>query len=193
MRPLLIITSISAVVVVVGCAQKSTPDAKAAPAHQVISVEEEPTFIRVLSQRTGKEITPGIDIFADGRCLVRKFDGTEFEKRLRPDDVHGLLQFFERQGLFNISQASIERAIDGANEIVWKELPDGSFQGTSPARSWTTHMNHTRIGAVSDSTNVWISRYDLAGEVGQYSTVAELQTVSRCVERVYEVAGKISK
>src|SRR6267143_614379 len=61
----------------VGCTH--APVAQTASPQPVISVEEEPTMIQVTSQRSGQVITPGIDIFADGRCLVRRFDGQELE------------------------------------------------------------------------------------------------------------------
>src|SRR6266850_1951744 len=78
----------------VGCTH--APVAQTGSPQPVISVEEEPTMIQVTSQRSGRVITPGIDIFADGRCLVRRFDGQELEKRLRVGKVRSLLQVFER-------------------------------------------------------------------------------------------------
>ena len=148
-------------------------------------------MLRVISRRTGQPLTPGIDIFADGRCLLRRFDGQEVEKRLRPADVRSLLQLFEREGLFSISDESIERAIDRELQPVRTELPDGGVQVSARGRVAVTDSNHTRIFARTDSQRVKISRYALDSELEHYRTVAELRTVQRCVQRVYDVAGKI--
>ena len=148
-------------------------------------------MIRVISQRSGREITPGIDIFADGRCAVRTFQGEELEKRLPAGEVRSLLEFFEREGLFSISDAAIERAIDRELEPVRTELPDGGVQVSSRGRVAVTDSNHTRIAARTDSKSVRISRYALDVELEHYRTATELRTVQRCIERVYEVAGKI--
>src|SRR6266516_38874 len=85
----------------VGCTH--SPVTKATSTQPVVSVKERPTMIRVISRRSGMEITPGIDIFADGRCVVRTFRGEELERKLEPSDVRRLLKFFDRQGLFSIS------------------------------------------------------------------------------------------
>jgi hypothetical protein len=161
------------------------------PSQPVISVAERSTMIRVVSQRSGAEITPGIDIFADGRCMVRTFRGEEVERRLPPSAVSGLLDFFDRQGLFSISDASIERAIDRELEPVRTELADGGVSVSTRGRVLVVDSSHTRIAARSPTKKVEISRYALHAELEHYRTVTELRTVQRCVERVYEVAGKI--
>ena len=177
-----------AVATFAGC--RNAPIAKR-PTQPVISVTVRPTMFRVISQRSGREITPGIEIFADGRCAIRSFGGEEFEKRLRVGEVDSLLEFFEREGLFAISDASIERAIDRELEPVRTELPDGGVQWATRGRVLVTDSNHTKIVAQKDSKRVAISRYALDAELEHYRTVTELRTVQRCVERVYEVAGKI--
>jgi hypothetical protein len=174
----------------VGC--KNATVAPTTAAQPVISVAERPTMIRVISQRSGAEITPGIDIFADGHCRVRTFRGEELEQRLRPSDVHDLLDFFDRQGLFSISNESIERAIDRELQPIRTELPDGSVSLSMRGRAAVVDANHTRIAARTSSKKVDISRYALDSELEDYRTVAELRTVQRCVQRVYEVAGKIA-
>ncbi|MEW6307104.1 MAG: hypothetical protein AB1705_26875 [Verrucomicrobiota bacterium] len=177
-----------AVAAFAGC--RNTPIAKTA-AQPVISVAVRPTMIRVISQRSGTDITPGIDIFADGRCAVRTFRGEEITKRLRVGEVDSLLVFFEREGLFSVSDATIERAIDRELEPVRTELPGGGFRVSMRGRVLVTDSNHTRIVAQKDSKSVAISRYALNSELEHYRTVTELRTVQRCVDRVYEVAGKI--
>lgn len=173
----------------VGC--KQTAVTQTTTTRPVISVEERPTMVRVVSQRSGADITPGIDIFPDGRCMVRTFRGEELERKLRPSDVRGLLEFFDRQGLFSISDESIERAIDRELEPVRTELPDGGVRFSSRGRFLASDSSHTRIAAHTPSKKVDISRYALHLELKHYRTVTELRTVQSCVERVYQVAGKI--
>ena len=144
-------------------------------------------MIRVTSRRSGQEITPGIDIFADGRCLVRRFDGQELEKRLHVGEVRSLLQFFESQGLFSISDASIERAIDRELE----PMQIGGVRVGSRSRVLASDASYTRISARTGSKSVRISRYALASELEHYQSVTGLRTVQTCVQRVYDVAGKI--
>jgi hypothetical protein len=187
--PLVIAPFVVALTVLIGCTH--APVAQTTSLQPVISVEEQPTMIRVVSRGSGREITPGIDIFADGRCVVRRFDGQELERRLRADEVRSLLQFFEPEGLFSISDASIEHAIDRELEPIRTELPGGGVRISSRGRVLVTDSNHTRIFARTDSESVRISRYALDSELEHYRTVTELRTVQRCVQRVYDVAGQI--
>ena len=91
----------------------------------------------------------------------------------------------------SISDASIERAIDRELEPVRTQLPGGGVRVSSRFRVLVADSNHTRILARTDSKTVRISRYALPSELEHYQTVTELRTVQRCVQRVYDVAGKI--
>ena len=42
----------------------------------LVSVSSEPTGLTVKSQRSGKKVIPGIDIYSDGTALVRRYDGS---------------------------------------------------------------------------------------------------------------------
>jgi hypothetical protein len=187
--PLIIASFAVVLTALAGC--RHAPVAQTASSQPVISIEQRPTMFRVMSQRSGREITPGIDIFADGRCSVRTFGGEELERSLRRSDVRQLLEFFDRQGLFTISEDSIERAIDRELQPVRTELPDGGVSVSSRGRVATVDGTHTRIAAHTSTQKVEISRYAMHSELEHYRTVTELRTVQRCVERVYEVAGKI--
>jgi hypothetical protein len=157
----------SAIVALAGCSRLPvTPIPSGQP---IISVSEEPTMIRVLSRRTGKDIIPGVDIFADGRCVIRTFAGKERQKKLKPSQVNALLEFFEREGLFRISKESIENAI--------RESPDGQID--------VVDANRTTIAVDMGSKKTRISRNALDEEVKFYRTVIELQVMKKCVERVY--------
>jgi hypothetical protein len=71
------------------------------------------------------------------------------------------------------------------------ELPGGGFSVSSRGRVAIVDSSKTTIAAHTPSKKVEISRYALHAELEHYRTVAELRTVQQCVERVYEVAGKI--
>ena len=68
----------------------------------LISVYERPTMFRVVSKTSGRDIVPGIDIYVDGQCSVRRFDGTELQKRIKPSELSALLGFFDESGFFPI-------------------------------------------------------------------------------------------
>lgn len=171
-----------------GCRHTSITSAQTK--EPIISVEERSRMFRVISPKTGKVLTPGVDIFADGRCLVRAFDGEELERSLRSSDVTALLDFFDRQGLFAISDESIERAIDrDLKRPVEITLEDGSVCAVNRYRITVVDASDTRLIVRAPGKEVRISRYALHCELEEYRTVTELKAVQRCVERVYELAG----
>lgn len=157
----------------------------------VISVEERLVIPPVTSRRSGRSMNPGIDIFADGRCAIRKFNGSELEKRLSPANVRGLLEFFENEGLFSVSNASIERAIDRALTPATEKSSDGNLRVPIRLRAKISDCTETFISARNGAGSVQISRYALCFEVTEYPTVAELRTVQKCVDRVYDIVGRI--
>lgn len=153
-----------------------TPVTPATATEPVITVEERPTMIRVTSKQSGKTIIPGVDIFADGRCVIRTFRGEENERKLQPSDVRGLLDYFDRQGLFSISDESIKRAIT--------DHYFGQGGGAIDA-------NHTRIAVRTATIQMEVSRNALDREIERYPAVGELRKIQNCVDKVYEIAGKI--
>jgi hypothetical protein len=174
----------------VGCGH--TPAKQMSAAEPVISVEESSRMFRVVFPHSGKDIIRGVHIFEDGRCMVYTDGGEELERKLRPSDVRGLLDYFDHQGLFSISNASIERAI-GRDLLkpVRMELPDGGFSDMTRGRICVVDGSDTRISVCTRTEKVEICRHALREELQEYRIVTELRTVKRCIERVYEVAGKI--
>ena len=148
-------------------------------------------MFRILSQHSGQQITPGVEIFADGRCIVRNFQGEEFKKRLHASEVDKLLMFFEREQFFSLSDASIKHAIDRELEPVYTELTDGEAWMSIRGPVIVIDSNYTKIAARTHSKSVEISQYALDSELDCHPTVTELRTLKRCIDRVYEVAGRI--
>ena len=175
-------------VVLAGCT--SAPVARAPGDELVVSFEERPTMYRIISKRTGAIIIPGVDIFASGRCLLRTVDGEELERRLSPGDVQSLLKFLDGQGLFDISNESIERAIDREVNPVLVELPNGEFSVSGTGPVCVVDASRSRIVAHMGSKRVDISRYALGVEVEHYRAVTELRTVQNCIKKVCEVSAR---
>jgi len=144
-------------------------------------------MIRVISRESGRDITPGVEVFADGSCRIKTVEGDEYTTKLERSTVRGLLSFLEREGLFSISDESIERAIDRELQPVRTELPGGGVSFTSRGRVFVTDSAHARISARAGTNSVRISRYALESEIEHYRTVTELRTVQRCIQRVYDV------
>ena len=137
-------------------------------------------MFQIISRQSRKPIVPGIDIFADGRCTVRTYGGEEVERFLLPQDVQALLEFFERQGLYSISNDSIKRAIEAQLATNHEIAPVIAVDGSE-----------TRIAARALNKQVEVSCYVLELHIENYPAVIELRTVKTCVERVYEIAGRI--
>jgi hypothetical protein len=156
-----------------GCLSTHGPG-QSPTADPVVSVEKQSSMSYVVSKKTGQRITPGIQIYADGTCRVRTDGGEEVRKSVQISRVRDLLDFFQREGLFSISDDSIDRHMKSVARFNRVVVVDSSW---------------TRIAARQDSKEVRISRYALDAEIRYYPEVPELQTVRRCVERVYETAG----
>ena len=127
----------------------------------------------IRSKRTGQPVVPGVLIYADGTCRVTTSDGDELTKAIKPSKVKELLGFFQREGLFSISDESIDRHMKavGAYRVV------------------VVDASETRIVARQEGKSVRISRYALDLEIQYYPEVPELRAVQKCVERAYETVG----
>ena len=147
-------------------------------------------MIRVVSKRSGMDITPGVDVFTDGRCLVRTFDGDELQRRISPADVDRLLGYFEEQRLLTLTDDIIDRSIEQQLQPKREELPGGGVRVGFPSRHYVTDCNYTSIAVRTAAQTSRIERYALSHEIEWYPQVAELQTVQQCVQRVYDVIGQ---
>lgn len=157
----------------------------------IISVSEKSRMFYILAKNSGEVIVPGVDIFSDGRCIVRNFDGEVIEKKLSASKVRDLMDFFSREGLFDISTASIDRAIDRELQPIVTELPGGGSMTSSRGRVLVVDGSVTCLAVRTLAKQVEISRHALSCELKEYQTVVELRAVDRCIKRVYQVAGNI--
>lgn len=133
---------------------------------------------RVVSKISGREIVPGIDIYADGRCLIRRFDGTEPEKRVSPSEVSELLRFLDQSGFFGLSNFLIDSKVDAA-----QRLPGAGIKGV-------TDDYYTFICARTTSKTNDIERYAIDFELEWYPEIAELKVMRDAFRRIHEVVGE---
>ena len=156
-----------------GCAGPH-PQQSGGETHPVVSVEQTSDMFYIRSKKTGLHMTPGVDIFADGKCNVRTFHGAEFTKTITRSKLEELLHWLEGEGLFSISEDVIERRI----------------RETSPEkRVVVVDSGYTRLAAQQGAQTVKLSRYALDAEIENYPEVSELRTIQKCVDRVYATVG----
>jgi|KBSSwiStaDraftv2_1062776.scaffolds.fasta_scaffold211830_5 hypothetical protein len=134
----------------------------------------------VVSKTSGKYLVPGIDLYADGRCLIRRFDGTEREKRVAPSELSELLRFLDQSGFFGMSNFLIDSKVKAA-----QILPGGGIRMRS-----VTDANFILISARTTSKTNRIERYALDEELEWYPEIAELKAMRDAFRRVHEVVGE---
>ena len=81
----------------------------------VVSVSSEPTGLTVKSQRSGKKIIPGIDIYSDGTVLLRRYDGSEATKHIDKTAVETLLQSLNRTRFYKITEDSFNTEVNSSH------------------------------------------------------------------------------
>ena len=146
----------------------------------LISVYERPTMFRVVSKTSGRDIVPGIDIYVDGQCSVRRFDGTELQKRIKPSELSALLSFFDESGFFRLSALQMDSKVEAAHR-----LPSGGIHGHS-----VTDSSYIGVFARTQSKTNHIERYALDHELEWYPDIAELKLLGDVFRRVHEVVGE---
>lgn len=157
-----------------------------------ISIQEWPTITRVYSKSSGAELLPGVELYNDGRCVLRTFRGEEIHKSFHRAAVVRLLKLWKRQGLFSISSDAIEKAksTERQRRTVVTDLPDGSFSiETPPIRTTPTDMVQMRITARTETETVLLSVNGLLWQIESFPAIREYRTMRRCVNEVYKVTG----
>lgn len=109
--------------------------------------------------------------------------------RDEPSDIRRLFAAFESEGLLDISDESIDRAIARERETIVKEMPNGDYVISGVPPLVVVDGETTRMIVRTSTSTLDISRYCLDDEVAHYKGVSELGAIWRCVRRVYEIAG----
>ena len=155
------------------CALSS--DAKEQP---IISASSEPTGLTVESQKTGKKIIPGIDMYSDGRVAIRRYDGSEATKHIDPEAVRHLAASVARTKFYEITEdsfnAELARAEKGGvtERIVITDCPIWGLR---------THIN-----GVTRSTKY----YGLWEMSEHYPRNRQLKTLKDAILQVYAAVGE---
>jgi hypothetical protein len=132
----------------------------------LVSVSSKPTGLTVKSQRTGKKIIPGIDIYSDGTVLVRRYDGSEASKHIDRTAIETLLRSLDRTRFYKITEDSFNTEVDSSHRpgeverIVITDCP-----------IWTIR---TRNGGVTHSTKFY-GLWEIAEHYPQYQTAKDIE------------------
>lgn len=154
------------------------PVSSPAKERSVVSVSSEPTGLTVKSQRSGKKIIPGIDIYSDGTVLVRRYDGSEAIMHLDRAAVDTLLQSLDRTRFYKITEDSFHAEVDKSHRsgeverIVMTDCP-----------IWTIR---TRNAGVTRSTKF----YGLWDMAEHYPHIKQLNTLKDAFLMVYSAVGE---
>ena len=165
-------------VVVAGFAAILLAAASSATERSVVSVSSEPTGLTVTSQRSGKKIIPGIDIYSDGTVLIRRYDGSEASKHIDKTAVETLLQSLNRTGFYKITEDSFNTEINSshppgeAERIVITDCP-----------VWTIHTRNAGVTRSTKFYGLW--------EMGEhYPQIKQLKTLKNAFLMVYSAVGE---
>ena len=154
-----------------------------------ISVVLQPAQQPVRSQKSGRTIVPGIDIFPDGHCFVRRLDGTETEKNIGVVGVRELVAFLDEQGFFFLSNDKLAARLEEA------DVPQISVDRHGPAvfyklREATPVNYRTALQVRLTGGTVLVSRWDLDLERHWFPQMRELHVLRACVDKVFAAAGE---
>jgi hypothetical protein len=144
----------------------------------VISASSEPMGLTVESQKTRKEMIPGIDIFSDGRVSVRRYDGYEATKHIDPEVVRRLAASLMRTRFYKVTEDSFEAELARAQK-------DGVTERTviTDCPVWGLRV---RLGGVTRSTKY----YALWEMAEHYPKNRQLKTLKDAILQVYAAVGE---
>ena len=161
----------------------------AADHRPAISVVMQPAGPAVRSKLTQRTLVPGIDIFPDGRCFVRRLDGTELAKNLGPADVRELVAFFDAQGLFFLSNDALEKRLEEM------DVPQIQVDRKGPSvlyklREAAPVNYRTGLQVRLEGQTILLARWDLDLELRWFPQVRELRVIRACVDKVFAVTDE---
>jgi hypothetical protein len=144
----------------------------------VVSVSSEPTGLTVKSQKSGRKIIPGIDIYSDGRVLVRRYDGSEATKHIDRTAVETLLRSLDDTRFYKITEDSFNTEVNKAN-------PPGEVERivVTDCPVWRIR---TRNAGVTHSTKF----YGLWEMAEHYPNIEQLKTLKGAILMVYSAVGE---
>jgi len=183
MRTFTLICLAAALFLLFGCkGMRQQTDAQRpliADGQPAISVQLDLTGRRIISPQTGVDMIPGVDIYADGLCTIRRFDGTEAQRRISQCQIAALVRFFETERVLGLTDAAIEQAISS-------DIRHQLEQSNSVSMVGSTHQIRTQLVIRQPTLLTQVSRYGLSDEIKSHPSAWELVAVERCVGKIYE-------
>jgi hypothetical protein len=122
----------------------------AATPQPVVSVSSNPTGLTIGSERTGKQMIPGIDIYPDGAVTVRRYDGSEVTKRIDSKAVDRLVGSLVRSRFYTVTEDSFHAEVD-------QSQPHGTAERIiiTDCPFWTVCVRQGRITHSTTFYGLW--------------------------------------
>jgi len=144
----------------------------------VVSVSSEPTGLTVKSQKSGKKIIPGVDIYSDGKVIVRRYDGSEATKHIDKPAVEKLLRSLDSTKFYKVTEESFDAEVNKSN-------PPGEVERIVVTDSVVWRIR-TRNAGVTHSTKF----YGLWEMAEHYPNIEQLKTLRGAILMVYSAVGE---
>lgn len=150
------------------------------PAKQqpVVSASSEPSGLTVESQKKGKKMIPGVDIYSDGTVTVRRYDGSEARKRIDRKIVENLVNSLERTRFYLVTEDTFYKEVDKshrpgeAERIIITDCP-----------TWTLRVVHSSIVRTTQFYGLW-------DKAELYPRSKELKKLKDAFLMVYSTVGE---
>lgn len=132
----------------------------------------------VRSQKSGKKIIPGIDIYSDGTVTVRRYDGSEVIKHIEKTAIETLLRSLDSTKFYEISEESFDAEVN-------KSHPPGEGERIviTDCPIWRIR---TRNAGVAHSTKF----YGLWEMADHCPNIKQLETLKDAILMVYSAVGE---
>jgi len=144
----------------------------------VVRVSSEPTGLTVTSQKTGKKIVPGIDIYSGGTVIVRRYNGSEATKHIDKPAVETLLKSLDSTRFYKVTEESFDVEVNKSN-------PPGEVERIVVTDSPVWRIR-TRNAGITHSTKF----YGLWEMAEHYPNIEQLKTLKNAILMVYSAVGE---
>jgi hypothetical protein len=144
----------------------------------VVRVSSEPTGLTVKSQKSGKKIIPGVDIYSDGKVIVRRYDGSEATKHIDKPAIEKLLRSLDSTKFYKVTEESFDGEVNKSN-------PPGEVERIVVTDS-VVWCIRTRNAGVTHSTKF----YGLWEMAEHYPNIEQLKTLKDAILMVYSAVGE---
>lgn len=149
-----------------------------------------------ISKKSSQRIILGYDIFTDGKCSLRSFEGDEITFNIPSEEVVNLVLFCKEQGFFSISNESLEKTLQPKTfQYVTNELSALStivevkiLSMDGPAMEM--HGDQVTVSIQDGTLKNSVSRYNLHKEINYHTNLTEFQIIGRCMNKINDTVLK---